>query len=195
VIGIAVALVFDLGLVPRIGDVDLSLPHHRRQVNEVWLDELRPWVYATGFGAQIGFGLATYIMTTGVYLVILLSALVTPPWVAMLVGAAFGFVRGMAVFASARCRTPAQLHAFHRRFESMTEPVRRAMIGLEAGVGATYAVLAWDVVGVVLVALGVTGAVVWYRRRGPRVPQGVPSGESMAANQRPESLGTRRWVA
>ncbi len=41
----------------------LSLPIHRRQVNERWLDHFRPWVYGAGFGWQIGVGLATYITT------------------------------------------------------------------------------------------------------------------------------------
>ena len=52
-----------------------ELPHHRRQVNEDWLDEFRPWVYSGGFGLQIGCGLATYIMTAAVYLVPTLGAL------------------------------------------------------------------------------------------------------------------------
>ncbi len=52
-----------------------QLPVHHRQVNERWLDRFRPWVYGAGFGWQIGSGLATYIMTSAVYLMILLSAL------------------------------------------------------------------------------------------------------------------------
>jgi hypothetical protein len=39
------------------------MPIHHRQVNERWLDQFRAWVYGTGFGLQIGSGLATYIMT------------------------------------------------------------------------------------------------------------------------------------
>src|SRR5690349_20592703 len=45
----------------------VHLPIHRRQVNEVWLDRYRPWVYGAGFGWQIGVGLATYVKSTGVY--------------------------------------------------------------------------------------------------------------------------------
>ncbi|MEN3272457.1 MAG: hypothetical protein V7636_1218, partial [Actinomycetota bacterium] len=44
------------------------LPTHRRQVNERWLDQYRPWVFGAGFGWQIGTGLATYITTAAVYL-------------------------------------------------------------------------------------------------------------------------------
>src|SRR5689334_17673622 len=41
----------------------LTVPYHRRQVNEYWLDDYRPWVYGGGFGWQIGVGFATFIMT------------------------------------------------------------------------------------------------------------------------------------
>lgn len=55
--------------------VGTQMPHHRRQVDEVWLDQYRSWVYGLGFGWQIGTGLATYIMTAAVYLTVVLAAL------------------------------------------------------------------------------------------------------------------------
>ena len=59
----------------RVGDC----PFHRRQVDELWLGRYRPWVYASGFGWQIGVGVATYIMTAAVYLVVVLAALTASP--------------------------------------------------------------------------------------------------------------------
>ena len=76
----------------------LHLPIHRRQVNERWLDQFRPWVYGAGFGWQIGTGLATYIKTCAVYLMIVLAVLTGSPTTALLVGVVFGLVRGLAVF-------------------------------------------------------------------------------------------------
>ena len=61
----------------------MRLPIHRRQVNERWLDQYRPWVYGAGFGWQIGTGLSTYITTAAVYLMVVLGALTAgprPPW-------------------------------------------------------------------------------------------------------------------
>src|SRR3954470_18367432 len=76
----------------RIGGFEL--PTHRRQVNERWLDEYRPWVYGGGFGAQVGTGLATYITTAANYLVVLLLALTGAPWFALFTCALFGLTRG-----------------------------------------------------------------------------------------------------
>ena len=145
----------------------LALPHHRRQVNELWLDQFRPWVYGMGFGAQIGFGLATYIMTAAVYLTVVMAGVTASPLVAVAVGTTFGFVRGLAVFASARCHTPQQLAAFHRRFESMTEPVRRTAIVVEAGVAITAAIVGWTVVGGAVVVVVVSLVIVVTELRRP----------------------------
>ena len=63
------------------GIAGFRLPVHHRQVNERWLDGLRPWVYGAGFGWQIGTGVVTYIKTAAVYLLIVLAALtaLAPP--------------------------------------------------------------------------------------------------------------------
>jgi hypothetical protein len=52
----------------------LRIPYHRRQVNELWLDDYRSWVYSAGFGFQIRLGLATYIMSSAVVLLVALAA-------------------------------------------------------------------------------------------------------------------------
>ena len=94
------------------------LPMHTRQVDEVWLGKYRPWVYGVGFGWQIGVGLATYIMTAGVYLLIVLAALSASPTAAFLLALGFGTVRGLAVLLGARITGPNELFAFHRRFDA-----------------------------------------------------------------------------
>ena len=65
------------------GIAGVRLPVHRRQVNERWLDQYRPWVYGAGFGWQIGAGLVTYITTAAVYLMIVLGALTAAPVAAL----------------------------------------------------------------------------------------------------------------
>jgi len=95
------------------------VPVHFRQVNERWLDAYRPWVYGAGFGFQIGCGLATYITTAAVYLTVVLAGLTGSPALAVVVGATFGLVRGLAVTLTRKVQTPTGLLAFHQRFAAL----------------------------------------------------------------------------
>jgi hypothetical protein len=143
----------------RLGGV--QLPLHPRQVNELWLTRYRRWLYAAGFGAQIGVGFATYIMTAATYLVVVLAALTGSPALALATGTVFGLVRGLAVLLSAQCRTGAALRQLHLRM-SMLEPasLRTVMIiealvagGLAyAASGARYGIAAAVLAGAMLLA-------------------------------------------
>jgi len=142
------------------GRVGPALPHHRRQVSEVWVDEFRPWVYGSGFGVQIGCGLATYIMTGAVYLTALLAGLVGAAnglVGALAIGVFFGFSRGLAVLLGAVITTPARLVGFHRRFDAAGEPVRLAVIAVEVVLALISASAAFGSPGVVTAATGVLG--------------------------------------
>src|SRR4051812_23628790 len=57
----------------RVGGV--RLPTIRRQVDENWLTTYRGWIYGLGFGAQLGFGLATIVTTAAVYATVVLIVL------------------------------------------------------------------------------------------------------------------------
>ncbi len=147
-------------LVASISDAGvarLKLPLHRRQVNERWLDQYRPWVYGVGFGWQIGAGLTTYITTAAVYLMIVLGALTGKPLAALFLGAGFGLFRGLAVFLAGRLKTPSDLRAFHRRFMAVGPAADRVVIVVELAIvgvmgGALRSAAAAIVVGIVLVA-------------------------------------------
>jgi MFS family permease len=156
-----VAVALDLGVLGR------PMPHHRRQVDEAWLDQFRSWVYGAGFGWQIGTGLATYIMTAGVYLTLVLAALTGSPATAFAVAVLFGFVRGLAILLGARLDDPERLRAFHRRFEAAGPAVRRAVIGLQMVVAVAAAIGAWGVTGAVVTGLAVAGLVAVSVRRSP----------------------------
>lgn len=109
-----------------------QLPLHPRQVNELWLTRYRRWLYAAGFGLQIGVGFATYIMTAATYLVVVLAALTGSPALAVAVGVVFGLVRGVAVLLSARCRSAQALRQLHLRMSLLEPASLRAAIGAEA---------------------------------------------------------------
>jgi hypothetical protein len=133
VIAAALAVAVDVGALPP------SLPHHRRQVNELWLHRYRGWVNGFGFGWQIGNGVTTYIMTAAFYLVVVLAVLTGSPLAALAALTVFGLGRGMAVLLVARVTNPARLARVHRRLDEARERVRLATIGVEAVVAVTAA--------------------------------------------------------
>ena len=142
---LALGVVSAASLVTSASDARLGgfhLPGHDRQVNERWLDRYRSWVYGAGFGWQIGVGLATYIMTAGVYLLVLTGGLSADPVAALCVGALFGLVRGLAVYLAAGLNSIEKLHAFHARFEAMRDPVRQGTIMIQALVAISAATAA-----------------------------------------------------
>ena len=145
-VGALVVLVSDTGLA------GARVPVHFRQVNERWLDAYRPWVYGAGFGFQIGTGVATYITTGAVYLMVVLGALTGDPLVALALGGAFGLVRGLAVLLTRRITTPSGLLLFHQRFTSLRPRADRAVL---VALGITVVVL-----DLVLIASGGTVPVV-----------------------------------
>jgi len=132
---VAAALATCAGAAAAASDARLGgfvLPFHRRQVNELWLDRFRSWVYGAGFGWQIGTGFATYVVTAGLYLMVPLAALSGSPLVGFCVGLVFGAVRGLAVVAGRRITDTSALVAFHRRFDQVERWARASMIGWEA---------------------------------------------------------------
>jgi MFS family permease len=163
--GVALAVGAVLALVGAASDAGLGgfrLPGHTRQVDEVWLDRYRSWVYGAGFGWQIGVGLTTYIVTAAVYLTIALSALTGEPVAAFLVATGFGLARGLAVLLSRTATTPERLQALHRRFDAWSAPSRAAtivaqvLLAVVAAVAADVAVaVAVAGVSAVAIALGV----------------------------------------
>jgi MFS family permease len=137
-LGVACALaVAGLAADLRVGG--LRLPTHPRQVDETWLGRYRRWVYAGGFGAQIGSGLATYVMTAAVYLAIAMAALTGAPVAALGVGVIFGGVRGLAVLAGAAATSPSATRALHARLHRWEPVSRQFAAALQASVAALAA--------------------------------------------------------
>lgn len=139
------------------------LPLIPRQVNERWLSGYRRWFYASGFGAQIGFGLATYVMTAAVYLVPVLGALSGSPWFALCCGLLFGLVRGLAILLTSAVRSPTQLRELHRRLAALAPRSLQVVLTLELGVALGFAAPA-GAAGVALVTVAIVVATVWSRR-------------------------------
>jgi hypothetical protein len=133
-------------------------------VNSAWLSNYRSWIYGGGFGLQIGLGITTYVMTAAVPLMMVIGALTASPRAALAIGAGFGLTRGLAVLLGARVRNPEALYAFHRRFDSWNEPVRKAVIAVELAVAVVVAwIVAPPLLGAAVSALAVS-LYVWQSR-------------------------------
>jgi hypothetical protein len=126
-----------------LGAFGVDLPIFKRQVNDAWLRRYRSWVYGAGFGWQIGVGVATYIMTAGVFLTIGLAVLTASPLAALGIGLAFGTVRGSAVFLGRSATTPAALGAVHARLDAWGPAARHAAADVQVVAAAVLAGLAW----------------------------------------------------
>lgn len=157
----AVAALVDAGAFGR------RPPFFRRQVDDAWLSTYRAWVYGAGFGWQIGAGLATYIMTAGVVLTVVLAVLTASPVAAFAVSVAFGLSRGLVVLLGARLRSPAALGALHARLDALEAPVRRAVVAVQVGVAAVAAGLAAGPLAAGAVVAGAAVATAVAVRRPP----------------------------
>ena len=96
----------------------------RRQVNEDWLVAYRSWVYGGGFGLQLGAAVATVVNTALVPLFMLAALLAGETTAGLVMGAAFGAVRGATVALGRRVRTPDDLRRLHRRLDRHADRAR-----------------------------------------------------------------------
>jgi hypothetical protein len=107
-------------------------PSWKRQVDETWLPRYRGWVIGGGFGAQLGFGVATIVTSASVYAALLLAVLTTSFWSALAVGAVFGLARALPLLTTRSVHTNQALAALHRRVSSIAPPASRATMGVLA---------------------------------------------------------------
>lgn len=164
----AVTLASDLNLG------GFRLPSHTRQVNEGWLGQFRSWVYGGGFGWQIGVGLATYVTTAAVYLMVAMVALTGSPIVAFSVVAGFGLVRGLAVLVGRSLTTPERMLVLHRRLEELLPTAQRAIVAVQSAVLAVAAAVAWHPLAGAIVGAAALAAVIGRRPRPATRPATSP---------------------
>lgn len=152
-VGIAAALAMACASID-LGIFGIDLPLFKRQVNDAWLRRYRSWVYGSGFGWQIGFGVATYIMTAGVLLTIALAVLTASPVQAVAIGLTFGLIRGSAVFIGRSATSPAALGDIHQRLDAAAPTARAAAAGVQVLTAAVFAGVAWHPLAAVAVLAG-----------------------------------------
>ncbi len=132
-----------LAVVALAGILDLAgvtPPGPERQVNERWIDTYRGTVYGFGFGAQLGAGLATFVVSWGVYAVLAAELLAGSTIRGAIVGAAFGLGRAAMPLASGWVDRPSRLTAFHVRLAQLARPVHLTSAAIILVVAASAAI-------------------------------------------------------
>lgn len=156
--GVAWALALAAALVALVSDTGVagwSLPVHPRQVDVRWLTSYRRWIYAGGYGVQIGSGFATYIMSAAVYLLAGLTVLGGDARSAFAAWLVFGAVRGAGILLAAPARDADRLRAVLARVTASAGRSRAAVVAVEVLVAV---VAGWSLGGVIG-AVGAAGAV------------------------------------
>ncbi len=113
------------GIAAAIWDLKVRRFPVRRQVNEDWLSAFRPWVYGLGYGLQLGGAVVTAVNTALVPMFMLAALLTRDPASGLVVGAAFGAIRGLTVTLNRRVRNAADLRRLHQRLDNLAHRARR----------------------------------------------------------------------
>src|SRR3954454_7543032 len=95
-------------LLAAVLDVLGRVPTGRRQVDEDWLTRYRAWVYATGFGWQLGTGVVTIVTSAATYAWLPGPARAGLPG-AVVVAGAFGLVRALPLLLGRTADPPDRL--------------------------------------------------------------------------------------
>jgi sulfite exporter TauE/SafE len=129
-----------VGLAGLLDLIGVAPPGPERQVNERWIDTYRGTVYGLGFGAQLGAGLATFVVSWGVFAVLIAELLSGSAAGGAIIGTAFGLGRAAMPLASGWVDRPSRLTAFHIRLAKLARPVHLASAAIIVGVAALAAI-------------------------------------------------------
>jgi cytochrome c biogenesis protein CcdA len=121
-----IALIVIGGMALVAGGLDLlgvRAPGPSRQVNERWIGNLRGTVYGFGFGSQLGAGIATFVVTWGVWVVLAAELLSGSAVSGAIIGAVFGVGRAIAPLAAGWIDRPSRLTRFNGALARLARPV------------------------------------------------------------------------
>ena len=127
-----VAGLASIGALVDAGVRGMRVPTITRQVDERWLHKYRGWVYGLGFGAQLGFGLATIVSSAAVYVMIVAAIATRSIAAGVFIGAVFGAVRGTSILLVRHVRSAPELRSLHRRLAANATRSERASVAAQA---------------------------------------------------------------
>lgn len=131
-VAIVAALLGAAALLLELHVGGVPLPTVRRQVDEDWIPRYRAWVYAGGFGFQLGLGVVTVVTTATVYLTWAFALLTGSVAWGALIGAVFGLGRALPLLLVAHADTPGRLRTALQRFASGAPTARRVATAVTA---------------------------------------------------------------
>lgn len=121
------ATLLALAAIVEAGWVRIRVPSPARQVNEDWLDRYRGWVIGFGFGYQLGLAAVVYITTASLWVVFIAEFLTFSPVGGMALGALFGLVRTVPIFATRRVHSPQELRRTHAAMHRLAPVAERTV--------------------------------------------------------------------
>jgi sulfite exporter TauE/SafE len=139
---VALAVLAALGLSGAVFDLEafrLRLPTVVRQVDEAWRYRYRNWVYATGYGLQLGLGITTIVTTAAVYTTLITAFLVGSWPLGAAIGAWFGFARSVSVLTVGRVQSSSQFDAIESELKRWNRRSKLATVFGQAVVGVALA--------------------------------------------------------
>jgi hypothetical protein len=123
--------------------MDKVPPSLHRQVDENWLSRYRGWVYGLGFGAQLGFGLATIVTSVSVFTTAAITVLSGSWSTGALLGGVFGLMRASPIVAVLDAVDSARLRKVMRRLQDRLKVARITVIASHLLVFALALVALW----------------------------------------------------
>jgi hypothetical protein len=129
------------GFLIDTGRLRLHLPSPHRQVNDAWLPTYRRWVYAIGFGGQLGVGFATVVNGSALYVVSAAAFASGAVWRGAAMLGAYGAIRAASLLATRGVRDSAALYALLRRAESARAKTYRMLSGMQALAAAALVIV------------------------------------------------------
>jgi hypothetical protein len=112
-------------------------------VDENWLSRYRGWVYGLGFGAQLGFGLATIVTSVSVFTTAAITVLSGSWSTGALLGGVFGLMRASPIVAVLDAVDSARLRKVMRRLQDRLKVARITVIASHLLVFALALVALW----------------------------------------------------
>lgn len=120
--------------------LNIAAPGPKRQVNERWIDMFRGVIYGAGFGAQLGAGVATFVVSWGVYAVFFIEFAAGSTVRGAGIGLMFGFARSLLPLASGWVDRPSRLTTVHRRLADLARPMHLVTGAVMVTLGAVLAI-------------------------------------------------------
>lgn len=116
------AILIGAGIADALG---WPVPGPARQVNERWIGHYRGWVYGVGFGAQLGVGVTTHVVTWGTYAVVATALLAAEPLAGVVVMGGFGLGRSVSTLAAGWIDRPDRVTVWHRQMMRIAPTAHR----------------------------------------------------------------------